>query len=62
MTELKIIYNAIYFYRRPSSSQDENLPSEITEAEYAKDCNNRYKKCPQSPLALIRYHDLNDNS
>ncbi|XP_050585706.1 uncharacterized protein LOC126919960 [Bombus affinis] len=46
----------------PSSSQNENLPSEITEAEHAKDCNYRYKKCPQSPLALIRRHDLDDNS
>ncbi|KOC61376.1 hypothetical protein WH47_06053 [Habropoda laboriosa] len=38
----------------PSSSLDENLPSEITDAEYVKDCNKHYKKCPQSPLTLIK--------
>ncbi|XP_076621636.1 uncharacterized protein LOC143342039 [Colletes latitarsis] len=37
----------------PSSSQNEGLPSTITEAEYKEDCDNYYKKCPQSPLALI---------
>ncbi|XP_034184572.1 uncharacterized protein LOC117606331 isoform X2 [Osmia lignaria lignaria] len=42
----------------PSSSQDEHLPSSIVEAEYAEDCNDQYKKCPQSPLALISHHDL----
>ncbi|XP_031371215.1 uncharacterized protein LOC116186864 [Apis dorsata] len=62
LTNNGVLGDVLQILFTPSSSQDENLPSGITEAEYAKDCNNRYKKCPQSPLALIRYHDLNDNS
>ncbi|XP_043259041.1 uncharacterized protein LOC122401147 [Colletes gigas] len=44
----------------PSSSQNEGLPSMITEAEYKEDCDNYYEKCPQSPLALIS-KNLNHN-
>lgn len=54
LTNNGVLGDVLQILFTPSSSQDENLPSEITEAEYAKDCNNRYKKCPQSPLALIR--------
>ncbi|XP_017758848.1 PREDICTED: uncharacterized protein LOC108549822 [Eufriesea mexicana] len=57
-----VLGNVLQILFTPSSSQDEDLPSEITEAEYAKDCDNRYKKCPESPLALIRHYDLDDNS
>ncbi|XP_076282893.1 uncharacterized protein LOC143210181 isoform X2 [Lasioglossum baleicum] len=46
----------------PSSSQDEDLPSEIVEAEYAEDCDNYHRNCPQSPLALITRYDLKGNS
>ncbi|XP_078052266.1 uncharacterized protein LOC144478339 [Augochlora pura] len=42
----------------PSSSQDEDLPSEIIEAEHADDCDNYHTVCPQSPLALISRYDI----
>nr|XP_033338423.1 uncharacterized protein LOC117227367 isoform X1 [Megalopta genalis] len=45
---------------RPSSSQDEDLPSEIVEAEYAEDCANYHAMCPQSPLTLISRYGLKD--
>nr|XP_033338433.1 uncharacterized protein LOC117227367 isoform X2 [Megalopta genalis] len=44
----------------PSSSQDEDLPSEIVEAEYAEDCANYHAMCPQSPLTLISRYGLKD--
>ncbi|KAF3429487.1 hypothetical protein E2986_00107 [Frieseomelitta varia] len=62
LTSNGVLGDVLQILFTPSSSQNENLPSEVTEAEYTKDCNYRYKKCPESPLALIRRHDLNDNS
>ncbi|XP_015182760.1 PREDICTED: uncharacterized protein LOC107069729 [Polistes dominula] len=37
----------------PSSSQDENLPNEIIEAEFEENCNRRYKDCAKSLLDII---------
>ncbi|CAK9806968.1 hypothetical protein ANTPLA_LOCUS5102 [Anthophora plagiata] len=62
ITNNGVLGNVLQILFTPSSSEDEDLPSEITEAEYVKDCNKRYKKCPESPLALISQHDHNDNS
>ncbi|XP_076237839.1 uncharacterized protein LOC143181348 [Calliopsis andreniformis] len=40
----------------PSSSRDEDLSRDIVEAEHMEDCDNRYEKCPRSPLSAISYH------
>ncbi|XP_033207458.1 uncharacterized protein LOC117167018 [Belonocnema kinseyi] len=37
----------------PSASQDENLPMEIKEAEFAKNCADVYSDCPISLLDMI---------
>ncbi|CAL7939734.1 unnamed protein product [Xylocopa violacea] len=61
LTSNGVLGDVLQILFTPSSSRDENLPSEIIEAEHAVHCNSRYKKCPESPLALIRRHDLGDN-
>ncbi|XP_012151391.1 uncharacterized protein LOC105663919 [Megachile rotundata] len=59
LTNNGVIGDVLQILLTPSSSENENLPSKITEAEYMEDCNNQYKNCPQSPLALISHQNLN---
>ncbi|XP_053973894.1 uncharacterized protein LOC128886174 [Hylaeus anthracinus] len=53
LTNNGVFGDILHILFTPSSSQDEGLPSTITEAEYREDCDSYYEKCPQSPLALI---------
>ncbi|KAH0951648.1 hypothetical protein HN011_011229 [Eciton burchellii] len=39
----------------PSMSRNENLPSQITEAEQEQNCNQRYKRCSVNLLDLISH-------
>ncbi|XP_015439517.1 PREDICTED: uncharacterized protein LOC107194412 [Dufourea novaeangliae] len=62
LTRNGVVGDVLQILFTPSSSQDENLPSEIIAAEYTKNCYNYNKECPQSPLALIRHYELDSNS
>ncbi|XP_011153742.1 uncharacterized protein LOC105191786 [Harpegnathos saltator] len=53
LSENGVLGDILQIVFTPSSSKDENLPDEITEAEHEQHCDRRYKKCPVNPFDLV---------
>ncbi|XP_015609828.1 uncharacterized protein LOC107274805 isoform X2 [Cephus cinctus] len=51
-----LVGDLLHILFTPSSSRDEGLPCEISEAESTTDCKYHYRECPISLLDLISHY------
>ncbi|XP_051156459.1 uncharacterized protein LOC127278687 [Leptopilina boulardi] len=56
INENGLIGDILHILFTPSSSRDENLPNEIKEAEFIKNCHKYNEQCPVSLLDKISYY------